>query len=132
MFGPAFLSELRAAGVAKVSWDVTTGEIYGRDALTDQERATLAAVIAAHDPTRQPPLQLGQVVTYPGEFWLRCTEAEAEMITATAANMTVREQQIFNRATVFDHAVPETQRLLSLLTAAFGADRAAVLLAPSA
>lgn len=131
--GPSISTELEAAGLLGLAFslDLDTGEACGRDNLTEAQAAALDAVLAAHDPTQPAPLRPGERVTYPGEFWLRCTEAEAEVIVAASASMPVREQQIFNRATVFDHAVPETQRLIALLGAAFGPERAAELMAPS-
>jgi hypothetical protein len=55
-FGPAFVDELFAAGLGGLpfSWSAETGEITGRENLTAQQNAALDAVIAAHDPTKQP------------------------------------------------------------------------------
>jgi hypothetical protein len=58
-FGPTFGSELVAAGIAPVlSWDPATGEVLGTDKLSTTDRAKLAMVMQAHDPTRQrvPPV----------------------------------------------------------------------------
>lgn len=71
------------------------------------------------------------VITYPADLWRRCTEAEAGTIMDQVAKMPVRQQMIFNRATVYDHSDPDFVQLLGLMTQAFGAERAAELLAPS-
>lgn len=57
VFGPTFASELEAAGLAGLpfSWNINSGEFFGREDLTDEQNATLDGVIAAHDPTKQLP-----------------------------------------------------------------------------
>lgn len=53
--GPTFGDELIAAGLAglPIAWG-TDGAFTGRERLTDAQRATLDAVIAAHDPEKRP------------------------------------------------------------------------------
>jgi hypothetical protein len=52
-FGPSFVEELVAAGIAGLpfSWGAD-GSLFGTEALADDQRARLDAVIAAHDPTK--------------------------------------------------------------------------------
>jgi len=53
IFGPTFGDEVHAAGLGGLpfSWVPLTGEISGREDLTDEQNTTLDSVIAAHDPT---------------------------------------------------------------------------------
>lgn len=53
MIGPTFGLELERAGMPTlpISWQAD-GTICGRENLTEQENATLDAVIAAHDPKK--------------------------------------------------------------------------------
>ncbi len=53
--GPTFIDELRAAGLFGLdfSWDDRLGTITDYGTLTPNRRATLDAVVAAHDPGRQ-------------------------------------------------------------------------------
>lgn len=83
------------------------------------------------EPYVAPPMQAPREVTDPLDFWRRCTIAEAETVNQVALTMPIRDQQVFARASVFDHADPDTGRLKDMLTQAFGAARAAELLAPS-
>jgi hypothetical protein len=59
--GPTFSDEIIAAGLggAPCSWGEDGS--YLIDRLTDAQKATFLAVLAAHDPTRKPP---GRVSTY--------------------------------------------------------------------
>lgn len=52
--GPNFANELAAAGLRDgISWDPTGNYIV--DALSDADKATFAAVLAAHDPAKPDP-----------------------------------------------------------------------------
>lgn len=53
-YGPTFGTELIAAGCNNgLSW--SQDELYGYDALPDEQKLLVDAVIAAHDPTKQDP-----------------------------------------------------------------------------
>ena len=58
VYGLTFADELKAAGLlGKLhTWNLLTGEIADRGDLTAAEEAALAAVIAAHDPHKRPPM----------------------------------------------------------------------------
>jgi hypothetical protein len=86
-----------------------------------------AAVVFEPPPPPPPP----RGVTYPADLWRRCTNLEADAIEKVVATMPVRERRIFETASFFDPGDPQFERLLELLTATFGADRAAELLEPS-
>ncbi len=62
--GPSFVSELAAAGLIgpPFSWNADGTIIYGDD-LTDEQRATLDGVVAAHDPTAPAPVVVPETVT---------------------------------------------------------------------
>lgn len=55
LIGPSFPEELRRAGLLGLpfAWG-DDGQICGRDNLTAEQNAALDAVLAAHDPSRQP------------------------------------------------------------------------------
>jgi hypothetical protein len=62
--GPTFHAELEAAGVPMdgYSWEIHSGEFIFADSTPQATRDAVAAVYAAHDPTKQtdPP-----IVPYP-------------------------------------------------------------------
>jgi hypothetical protein len=90
-----------------------------------------AGVVPYDGPPLLPQPAPLPVVTDPLDFWRRCTITEAETVNQVALTMPIRDQQVFARAKAFDHADPDTGRLKDMLTQAFGAARAAELLAPS-
>lgn len=55
-FGKRFNYEIEQAGLLGLpfTWDTETGDVYD-ELLTPEQRATLAAVIAAHDPNAVHP-----------------------------------------------------------------------------
>lgn len=66
------------------------------------------------------------------DFYRRCSEAEASAIQAMLADTGAKMAAIFAAAITFRSDAPEWLMLQDAATALFGADRAAVLLAPSA
>lgn len=111
--------------------ETTTDEVVSR--APDPATRTVSAVLGKRALTpeelyeRQPVRRV-----YPADLWRRCTDAEADLIAAQVATMPNREQQIFNRAAFYDYADPDFATLQALMISAFGADRAAEILAPSA
>lgn len=80
-----------------------------------------------------PPAPLAPAKqTAKADIWRRCTDAEAEALAATLALRSTREQRIFNDASYLDHADPLFAVMFDAVASAFGQDRAAVILAPSA
>lgn len=63
-FGPSFVSELTVAGLLGLPfvWYPDGTVSYGDD-LTAEQRATLDAVVAAHDPTAPAPVVVPEAVT---------------------------------------------------------------------
>jgi hypothetical protein len=55
IYGVTLGPEIIAAGIGGLnfSWEPDTGRMVGRENLTDEQNATLEAVIAAHDPTKK-------------------------------------------------------------------------------
>jgi hypothetical protein len=54
--GPTFVYEVIAAGLGGLPFGWTSnGDMDGEQNLTPNQQATLAEVIAAHDPTKEPP-----------------------------------------------------------------------------
>jgi hypothetical protein len=78
VFGPTFASELEAAGLGGLpfSWNINSGEFFGRENLTDEQNVTLDDVVAAHDPTDHlPPSPTPETTTlYDHENRLRSIE----------------------------------------------------------
>jgi hypothetical protein len=65
------------------------------------------------------------------DIWRRATDAEAETIVQALGQQSVRKQRLFNDAQYIDLTDPDFADLQQGFVAAFGADRAAQLLAPS-
>ena len=63
VIGPTFADELRAAWLAGLPfcWGSTTG-LHDLSALTDAQRAGVAAVLATHDQTRAIPVAPDKLV----------------------------------------------------------------------
>lgn len=129
--GPTFISELEAAGIGDIPVAVLNGYLVigGADTrpLTQDERATLDRVCAAHDPTRQitPTIVLSKV-----DLFRRMTDAECAMMTRSLAAQSERIQAIFNAAQSFRSDAPEWPLLQAMASQLFGVERAAQLMTP--
>ncbi|HWL80942.1 MAG TPA: hypothetical protein VNR89_08315 [Roseomonas sp.] len=72
------------------------------------------------------------VITYKADVWRRCTEAEAETLRALINGASAKQQGLWNDSTYLDVADPDFDFVRQAAIGAFGKDRAAELLAPSA
>lgn len=54
-YGPTLVKELADAGVAGLPFSWNDDGVYFDPAVTDEQKATVLAVIAAHDPTATLP-----------------------------------------------------------------------------
>lgn len=100
-FGPTFDNEIATAGLigAPFAWN-SDGTVSGRENLTDAQNAALDAVIAAHDPKKQPPPQIPQSVSRMQamvalsraghldkvQSWVAGQDAETQLIWSSAQN----------------------------------------------
>lgn len=65
------------------------------------------------------------------DLWRRTTQQEAADLGAALESAEERMAQIFKGASELHHDQPEWQSLVAIVTGVVGADRAAVILAPS-
>lgn len=83
--GPTFGDEVVAAGLGGLpfSWDAS-GQVFGRENLTAAQNVTLDAVIAAHDPTKQPPPSVTSDRQFFQQLAVQGTITQDEAIAAVA------------------------------------------------
>jgi hypothetical protein len=78
--GPTFGYEVIDAGLGLLPfvWGATDDTITGRENLTGEQNDTLDAVIAAHDPTDEPPpvVTVDDVMLFEQENRVRALEGE--------------------------------------------------------
>ena len=55
-YGPTLIKEFNDAGVAGLPFSWTDDGVYFDPSMTDEQKATVLAVIAAHDPTATLPV----------------------------------------------------------------------------
>ena len=55
-YGPTLNKEFNAAGVAGLPFSWNDDDVYFDPSITEQQKATVLAVIAAHDPTATLPV----------------------------------------------------------------------------
>ena len=55
-YGPTLIKEFNEAGVAGLPFSWTDDGVYFDPSMTDEQKATVLAVIAAHDPTATLPV----------------------------------------------------------------------------
>lgn len=72
------------------------------------------------------------VLTYKADIWRRCSEEQAEALHNLLSQRPIKEQMVFNGASVIDHADPLFQSIYDAITQAFDKATADKLLAPSA
>lgn len=107
-------------------------EIVGYDGTDPQ--ADLGGMIydaTAKTLTAPPPPPAPPQRTDKADIWRRVSDAEAETIVAVLGQQTTRKQRLFNDAQYIDHSDELYAELLAGFVQQFGADRAAVILAPS-
>ncbi|MNL05103.1 hypothetical protein D3C87_1256840 [compost metagenome] len=109
VFGPAFFSELEAAGLVgrSFSWFPDGLVMYGDD-LTGAERETLDAVVAAHDPDKPaPPVVPRQVPASQGGIALiHFGLMDAVMAVVNAAETPATHKWAWDRATTWERDSP--------------------------
>lgn len=72
------------------------------------------------------------VLTYKADIWRRCSDDQAEALHDLLSKQPIKQQMIFNGASVIDHADPLFQSLHDAITQAFDKATADKILAPSA
>lgn len=100
-------------------------------AITLTRESWLAAHDAAVARAAEAATAVLPRVTYKADIWRRCTDAQAVALDALLKGQTVRQQRIFNDATQINHADPLFADLHAGIAAAFDAETADALLAPS-
>ncbi|MFH5927565.1 hypothetical protein [Roseomonas xinghualingensis] len=70
-------------------------------------------------------------ITWKSDVWRRCTPEEAAILDAALAQASVQERRLWDDSTQLEHDKSEFATLCDRMTAVFGAERTAVLLAPS-
>lgn len=84
--GPSFQSEYIAAGLLGAPLIVQSdGSVIYGPGVTDEQRATVEALIAAHDPTKPAPTPVPEVVT---RYQARAALLEAGMLDQVNAYFT--------------------------------------------
>jgi hypothetical protein len=78
-----------------------------------------------------PPLPGPPVITFKADIWRRCTDVEADALDADLKAQPARIQRLFGDAQHIDHADPLFDLMRGAITARFGEERAAEILAPS-
>ncbi|MNX88794.1 hypothetical protein D3C86_1207800 [compost metagenome] len=85
--GPSFLSEVVAAGVGEgVAWN-EGGDVFFAEGTPEEQRATVLALLVAHDPVAPEPTPVPRVVSrWQGREAMRITEwGETDVISAVEA-----------------------------------------------
>lgn len=121
--------ELSAAGIIGLDFTASSTGDVDLSRLTDEQRAAVEAVIAAHDPDK--PLPPPPVVVAKVDLYRKMSDAEFDAMTEEVAKQPVRMQGIFEAATNFRSNAPEWALLQQMATKLFGAARAAELLTPA-
>lgn len=90
--------------------------------------AVVDGVLIVGSPPMPAPAPLR---TYKTDVWRRCTETEAETLDAALNTAPVKLRRLWADSTILEHESAEFSDLLAPMIAAFGAERAAEILAPS-
>jgi hypothetical protein len=77
------------------------------------------------------PIVVAPVITLKADIWRRVTDSEAETIIRVLGQQSPRKQRLFADAQNLDHADENFAELYAGFVAAFGKERADVILAPS-
>lgn len=86
-------------------------------------------ILPAEPPPAPPPPSPAR--TLKSDVWRRATEEEAGMMDALLNAAPVKLRRLWSDSTILEHASAEFAEVRGPITAAFGAERADVLLAPS-
>jgi hypothetical protein len=126
--GLHFGDEVIAAGLGGIGFVYDTGEIFGRENLTEEQNAALDALIEAHDPDAAP-VPVARV--YKAPMFRKMTDAEYDAYLQIRAAFPPRLQAIFDAAEYLSSDDEFWPALVTAAEQAYGAERAAEILAPS-
>lgn len=114
--GPYFFLDLRAAGLHNgIAWGADSDSItitgWSDD---DPRRATLAAVIAAHDPTKPAPIDPSSIVLTAPQFFIAL--GQSGYITTAEALAAARDGTVPAAIDKVFQALPPAQALAARIT----------------
>jgi hypothetical protein len=124
---PHFGQELSHAGLAEGICFYPDSTILGTDEWPDGKKAQLAALIEAHNPDAAP---VSEVRVYKAPMFRKMTDAEYEAYLQIRANFPPRMQAIFDAAEYLSSDDEFWPDLVAAAEQAYGAERAAEILAP--
>lgn len=89
------------------------------------------ADIAQAQADAQRANQTAPGITYKGDLWRRCSEAEADILDAALDQSPSRLRRLFDDAQYLDPSDPDYPTIRAAVVTALGEARAAEVLAPS-
>jgi hypothetical protein len=123
--GPHFGQELQTAGLSDLLSFAPDGSVYGDDRLTPQQRAKLVELIEGHKADGAPRAKRS---ISKAKLFEAMDDPEYDKFLPVYSSQNKRLQAIFNNAWELQEGHPLFEKLVQLLTATYGAERAEELL----